>query len=86
MSKLSLTPNHRTRNARFDVRCRGSVPGKLMFLARFDYGLCLQIVDSAAFSQETKKQQYSTPLSNGPPTVSHIAPNSKKVQPSRRGH
>jgi hypothetical protein len=38
---------------RFDARCRGSVPGKLIFLARFDYGLCLHIVESAAFSQES---------------------------------
>jgi hypothetical protein len=57
----------------FAGRGGGSVPGKLMLLARSDHDLWLRIVESAALSHETAKQQLAILSPNGLPTVDHAA-------------
>jgi hypothetical protein len=52
------------------------MPSKLVLLVRSDYGLCLSVVESAAFSDETAKQRFATLSSNGRPTVGHVLPGS----------
>ena len=77
---------------RFVTHCCSSVPSKLVLLVRSDYGLCLSVVESAAFSDETAKRRFATLSSNGRPTVGHVlqgsalrGTSSSRLDPRQRG-
>jgi hypothetical protein len=44
-----------------------------MFIARSNHGLWLRIVESAALSRETAKQQLAISIADGLPTIDHGA-------------